>query len=70
MVARIGNHVNIASNTTVGKNCKIYHCSSIGEIPQDLKFRGEKTETIIGSDTTIREFVTINRGTEESGAPE
>ena len=34
----IGNHVTICSNTTIGKECKIFHCSSIGEIPQDLDF--------------------------------
>ena len=63
----IGNHVTISSNTTIGKGCKIFHCSSIGEIPQDLKFRGETTNTIIGDNTIIREYVTINRGTEAVG---
>ena len=63
----IGNHVNIFSNTKIGSNCRIFHASSIGEIPQDLKFDGEKTKTIIGRATTIREYVTINRGTSASG---
>ena len=63
----IGNHVNILSNVKIGTSCHIFHASSIGEIPQDLKFKGENTKTIIGDNTTIREYVTINRGTSESG---
>lgn len=63
----IGNHVNIFSNTKIGSDCRIFHASSIGEIPQDLKFDGEKTKTIIGRATTIREYVTINRGTSALG---
>ena len=63
----IGNHVNILSNVEIGTACHIFHASSIGEIPQDLKFKGENTKTIIGDNTTIREYVTINRGTSESG---
>ena len=63
----IGNHVNILSNVEIGTACHIFHASSIGEIPQDLKFEGENTKTIIGDNTTIREYVTINRGTSESG---
>ena len=43
------------------------HSSSIGEIPQDLKFSGERTKTLIGKRTRIREYVTINRGTKELG---
>ena len=43
------------------------HSSSIGEIPQDLKFGGERTKTFIGKRTRIREYVTINRGTKELG---
>ncbi|MBA25429.1 MAG: acyl-[acyl-carrier-protein]--UDP-N-acetylglucosamine O-acyltransferase [Candidatus Marinimicrobia bacterium] len=64
---QIGNNVVICSGTQIGKNCKIYHSSVIGEKPQDLKFNGEKTLTIIGDEVLIREFVTINRGTIESG---
>lgn len=66
----IGNHVTVCENTFVGQDCRIFHSSSIGEIPQDLKFGGEKTKTIIGERTTIREYVTINRGTEASGKTE
>jgi len=42
----------------------------VGEIPQDIKFDGEKSELIIGDSTTIREFCTLNRGTKESGKSE
>ncbi len=63
----IGNHVTICANTTIGRSCKIFHSSSIGEVPQDLKFEGEKSFTIIGDRTKIREYVTINRGTKAQG---
>ena len=63
----IGNNVTICSNTELGKNCKVFHSSSIGEIPQDLKFSGEETKTIVGDGTTIREYVTVNRGTKALG---
>ena len=57
----------ICSNTLIGEGCNIFHCSSIGEIPQDLKFDGERTKTIIGARTRIREYVTVNRGTKALG---
>jgi len=63
----IGNHVTIGMNTKLGKGCIIYHSSAIGIAPQDLKFKGEETNTIIGDNTIIREFVTINRGTKALG---
>ena len=63
----IGNHVTICANTTIGKGCRVFHSSSIGEIPQDLKFEGEETKTTIGDRTTIREYVTVNRGTKSHG---
>ena len=63
----IGNNVTICANTELGKNCKVFHSSSIGEIPQDLKFSGEETKTIVGDGTTIREYVTVNRGTKALG---
>ena len=59
----VGNHVTICSGTTIGESCSIFHNCSIGEIPQDLKFTGENTITRIGNNTTVREYVTINRGT-------
>ena len=66
----IGNNVTIACDTTIGENCKIFHSSSIGEVPQDLKYDGEKTYTKIGDNTIIREYVTINKGTSDLGRTE
>ncbi|MDR1245128.1 MAG: hypothetical protein LBJ98_04045, partial [Endomicrobium sp.] len=51
----------------VGSNCEIFNFSSIGKRPQDLKYQGEKTKVIIGDGTTIRECVTLNRGTAAAG---
>jgi UDP-N-acetylglucosamine acyltransferase len=59
----IGSNVLIADGTKIGKNCKIFHGAVLGTVPQDLKFGGEKTTLEIGDNTTIREFVTMNRGT-------
>ena len=56
-------HVLIANHTTIGKGNKIYSFASIGEDPQDKKYAGEPTQLIIGDNNTIRESVTINRGT-------
>ncbi len=61
----IGSHVSIMNGARIGKNCKIYQGAVISGVPQDLKFRGEKTLTEIGDNTTIREYVTISRGTAE-----
>lgn len=63
----IRNFAVIKSGTFIGENCRVFQGSVIGEIPQDLKFRGEKTVTRIGDNTTVREFVTINRGTSALG---
>ena len=60
----IGSHVTIDQYTTIGPNCKIFHHAAIGAVPQDLKFSGEKSVVKIGRGTTVREFVTIHRGTE------
>lgn len=49
----------------IGKNCRIFPGAVISGIPQDLKFEGEMTTTEIGDNTTIREFVTVNRGTKD-----
>ncbi len=51
--------------STIGKNCRIFPNATIGGIPQDLKFEGEETTVEIGDNTTIRECVTVNRGTKE-----
>ena len=59
----IGPHVRIDGPTTIGEKNTFVGQASIGTPPQDLKFRGEKTELVIGSGNTFREFVTINRGT-------
>jgi UDP-N-acetylglucosamine acyltransferase len=64
---RIGPHVVIDSNTNIGPECRIFQFASVGAPPQDLKFKGEKTFVTIGRGTTIREFVTIQRGTESGG---
>ncbi len=59
----IGSNVTIMEGARIGKNCQIFPSSVISAIPQDLKYKGEDTVTIIGDNTTIRECVTINRGT-------
>jgi UDP-N-acetylglucosamine acyltransferase len=59
----IGPHVVIQPFTRLGRDNKIFQFASIGEIPQDLKFKGEKTYLEIGDRNVIREFCTINRGT-------
>jgi len=59
----VGSNVTIMEGARIGKNCKIFPGSVISAIPQDLKFAGEDTIVRIGDNTTIREFVTINRGT-------
>lgn len=64
---RIGSSVTILPGTRIGKNCNIFPGAVIGAIPQDLKFRGEYSTVEIGDNNTIREFVTINRGTASKG---
>lgn len=59
----IGPHVVIDTQTDIGEGCRIFQFASIGAAPQDLKFKGEKTRTIIGNYNTIREYVTIHRAT-------
>ncbi len=63
----VGPHVVIRGPTRIGANNRIFQFSSIGEIPQDKKFAGEDSPLEIGDGNTIREYVTINRGTEEGG---
>lgn len=64
---RIGSNVTICEGARIGRNCVIFPGAVIGAVPQDLKFRGEDTLAIIGDNTTIREYVTINRGTASKG---
>ena len=60
-------HVVIDGHTRLGKNNRIFPFASIGLPPQDLKYQGEPTRVEIGEGNTIREFVTIHRGTGEGG---
>ncbi|GGZ27469.1 acyl-[acyl-carrier-protein]--UDP-N-acetylglucosamine O-acyltransferase [Echinicola pacifica] len=59
----IGSNVTIYPGTKIGENCKIFPGSVISGVPQDLKFQGEESTVEIGNNTTIRECVTISRGT-------
>jgi UDP-N-acetylglucosamine acyltransferase len=61
----IMSHAVLMPFTNIGKNCKIFPSAVISAIPQDLKFAGEETTVEIGDGTTIREFVTVNRGTKD-----
>ena len=59
----IGPHAVIAGRTTIGASNRIFQFTSFGEIPQDRKYGGEPTTTMIGDDNVVREFVTIHAGT-------
>ncbi|EIM75670.1 UDP-N-acetylglucosamine acyltransferase [Nitritalea halalkaliphila LW7] len=59
----IGSNVTIYPGARIGKNCKIFPGAVIAAVPQDLKFQGEASTVMIGDHTTIRECVTISRGT-------
>ena len=63
----IHSHVSVSGNTKIGNDNKIYPFASIGNDPQDLKYNGEETKLIIGDNNKIREYVTINPGTEGGG---
>ena len=63
----VKSHVVITGDTEIGADCVIYSFAVIGEIPQDLKFRGEATRLVIGARNRIRENVTMNTGTEGGG---
>lgn len=63
----IGPNVTIMEGARIGKNCYIFPGSVIAAVPQDLKFNGEESTAVIGDNTTIRECVTINRGTSSRG---
>jgi len=60
-------HVIVTGDTTIGEDTVVFPFATLGEIPQDLKFRGERTRLVIGARTRIREHVTINTGTEGGG---
>lgn len=63
----IGSHAVIFPGARIGNDCRIFPGASIAAIPQDLKFEGEYTKVEIGNNNTIREYVTINRGTAARG---
>ena len=63
----IHSHVNITGNTKVGTGTKIFPFASIGTQPQDLKYKDEKNNLVIGKNNIVREYVTINPGTEGGG---
>jgi UDP-N-acetylglucosamine acyltransferase len=60
-------HVVLAGRTAIGADTVVFPFASLGHIPQDLKFRGERVELVIGARNTIREHVTMNPGTEGGG---
>ena len=64
----VGAHAIIEGPIRIGRRNRIFPHASVGLIPQDLKFKGERSEVVIGDDNRIREFVTIHRGTEGGGA--
>jgi UDP-N-acetylglucosamine acyltransferase len=64
---RVGAHSVIAGRTTIGCENQIFHHASVGAVPQDLKYRGEDSELIIGDHNQIREFATLHIGTSGGG---
>lgn len=63
----IGPGAVIYDGARIGKGCRIFNGASVSAIPQDLKFNGEETTVEIGDNTTVREFATLNRGTNSKG---
>lgn len=63
----IASNAVIMNGSRIGKNCRIFPGAVIGAIPQDMKYEGEDSLVEIGDNTTIREFVTVNRGTKSKG---
>ena len=63
----IGSNVTIMEGARIGKNCNIFPGCVISAVPQDLKFQDEETIVKIGDNSTLREYVTINRGTVDRG---
>ena len=64
---RIKSHVVVEGNTTIGEGNHIFQFSTIGSVPQDLKYKGEESQLIIGSYNIIREFASLNPGTSGGG---
>jgi UDP-N-acetylglucosamine acyltransferase len=63
----VGPHAVIRGETTIGEDNKIFQFASIGEAPQDLKYKGEPTKLQVGDRNVFREFTTMNRGTAQGG---
>ena len=63
----VGAHVVIEGRTTIGEGCHIFTGAVVGSIPQDLKYKGAKSYLKIGNNNIIREYVTMNTGTDEGG---
>ena len=66
--SQVGAHTVIEGPTTIGRDNRIFPHASLGGAPQDMKYRGEPTELVIGDRNTIREFCTFNRGTAQDVA--
>lgn len=64
---KIYSHVNLDGYTIIGSDTQIFPFASIGTVPQDLKYKGEKSKLLIGSNNIIREYVTMNPGTKGGG---
>ncbi len=64
---RVGSNVLIERDTVIGSDCHIFHGAVLGTDPQDLKYRGEPTALHVGDRTVVREYATLNRGTEATG---
>jgi UDP-N-acetylglucosamine acyltransferase len=64
---RVASHAVIAGKTEIGEGTQIFPFASLGQSPQDRKYRGEESRLIIGSNNIIREYVTMNPGTEQGG---
>ncbi|MFQ5696618.1 MAG: acyl-ACP--UDP-N-acetylglucosamine O-acyltransferase [Terriglobia bacterium] len=64
----VGAHAVFEGPTRIGRRNRIFPFCTIGVVPQDLKFKGERSEVIIGDENRIREFVSLHRGTEGGGA--
>ena len=65
--ARIGSHVVLEGRTTIGARTEVHSFASLGTAPQDLKYKGQDTELIVGDDNKIREYVNISIGTDTGG---
>lgn len=64
---RVGPHAVIEGRTTIGERNRIFQFASVGAAPQDLKYRGEDTELVLGDDNMVREFATLHIGTAGGG---